>query len=119
MCRAIVQPRIEVKRGKFRGDAVLSDSGPCTALPYPGGDGILGGIVEPWIKEIAGAVHLQVGDISIPISDRAPGAGRGVVVDAGQRQVRLVTPLSSGRRAQEGLRTASGYSVTASWKKSA
>src|ERR1035437_3953701 len=53
-----------------------------------GRDWKLGGIVEAGIEEGPTAMHLEVGDESVPVRDRTPRTGPGVKVDTGQSERR-------------------------------
>src|SRR4051812_19887826 len=64
-----IQIRVYIAETEFRGNRELS------------------GIVEPRVRESPLAVHLQVRDQGIPISDRTP-ASPGVEIDAGQAEHR-------------------------------
>ena len=68
--------------GELGSDTVVGEA---LVVPEPGArrDGELGAIVEARIVEHALAVHLVVGDVGVPIGDRAP-TGLGVQVYAGE-----------------------------------
>ena len=73
---------VEVEGGELGSDTVVGEA---LVVPEPGArcDGELGAIVEARIVEHALAVHLVVGDVGVPIGDRAP-TGLGVQVYAGE-----------------------------------
>src|SRR6266508_110371 len=60
------------------------------ALLSPGCDRVLFRVVEPGVKENAFAMHLQIGDISVPIGDCSPSSGPGMVVYPCQTERRWI-----------------------------